>query len=156
MLQGRQIYKIDRSCVRVDYDLDRFFELTANNTVELLHEATDLYQGPFLRSSENTWSSSLRSHLEQRYLGALQRVAASAEDNGAFSEALILYRRMLATDPLQEAAHSAVMRCQLALNNRAAAIEQYHALRKLLNNELGLDISPASEAASLYQKVLNN
>jgi ATP/maltotriose-dependent transcriptional regulator MalT/DNA-binding SARP family transcriptional activator len=155
-LQGRQTYKIDRSSVRVDYDLDRFCELSASNDVDLLHEAIDLYQGSFLPSSENAWSASMRAYLEQSYLSAIQRAAISAEHHGAHAEALVLYRRILATDPLQETAHSAVMRCQLALNNRAAAIEQYHALRKLLHKELGLDISPASEAASLYQKVLNN
>lgn len=155
ILQGRQTYHLDRGRVRIDYDVDRFFELTSEADPERLREAIDLYQGPFLPSSENAWSAGLRAFLEQSYLSAILRAAGLLERGGAFNDALALYRRLLVTDPLNEAAHGAIMRCQIALNNRAAAIEQYHILRRALNAELGLDLASTSEAEQLYQQILN-
>jgi DNA-binding SARP family transcriptional activator len=46
------------------------------------------------------------------------------------------------------------MRCHVALGNRAAAINQYHALRRILNEELGLDPLPSSEIEILYHQLL--
>jgi two-component SAPR family response regulator len=72
-----------------------------------------------------------------------------------YADALNLYRRILAIDDLDEAAHAGVMRCQMLLGNRAAAIGQYQTLRRALDEELGLDVERTSEVEQLYRRILN-
>jgi DNA-binding SARP family transcriptional activator len=47
-----------------------------------------------------------------------------------------------------------VMRCQIRLGNRAAAIGQYQSLRRLLDHQLGLDPGHSSEAEQIYLELL--
>jgi LuxR family transcriptional regulator, maltose regulon positive regulatory protein len=155
VLQGRQLYRLERDVVELDYDVEQFLQLLDAGDDESCFAAFALYSGPFLQHSDNEWSAALRTECEQRYLQALRRVAASASQRRAFGDALLLYRRLLALDPLDEAAHAGVMRCQLALGNRAAAIAQYRQLRELLADELGLDPEASSEAEQLYQDILD-
>jgi hypothetical protein len=46
------------------------------------------------------------------------------------------------------------MRCQVRLGNRAAAISQYQALRRILDHQLGLDPGRSSEAERIYLDLL--
>ncbi len=70
-------------------------------------------------------------------------------------ESLALYQCVLDVDALDEAAHAGVMRSQIALGNRAAAIGQYQRLRHLLDEELGLDPGATSEAEQLYRAIID-
>lgn len=155
-LQGRQIYRVNREVAHIDYDVERFLhtlDTRADDPAKLL-DALDLYRGPYLPWSDNHWSSSLRALLEQRYLHALRFTAERCEQTEAYHDALILYRRILAVDLMDEAAHAGIMRCQVALGNRAAAIDQYRSLRHILDEELGLDLGQASEVEQLYHQIL--
>jgi two-component SAPR family response regulator len=158
-LRGRQVYYIDREAAWLDYDVDRFLRLLdaagATDDPEALFVAIEQYHGPYLPWSEHAWSREQRMYLEQRYLGALRRAAAHAEAAHSPADALLLYQRLLTTDTLDETAHIGVMRCQLALGNRAAAIEQYHSLRRILDEELGLAPARSSEAERLYVALLH-
>lgn len=157
-LHGRQVYRINRDHLRVDYDVERFLnvvEASAGNP-ELLLEELDLYRGLYLSFTDSHWCVALRTQLERRYLHALHRAAAYHEEEHAHADALLLYQRILTVDTLDEAAHAGVMRCQIALDNRAAAINQYHTLRRILDEELGLNPEPASEAEQLYRQLLSS
>lgn len=156
-LKGRQHYSLNTDLVRLDYDAARFLRIVEQNAdypVALL-EAIELYRGSYLPGVENEWAASTRALLEQRYLQALLKVAAFHEELRDYPSALDLYQRVLAIDTLAEAAHAAIIRCHLALSNRAAALKQYHTLRNLLNNELGLDLEASSEAEQLYRQILS-
>jgi DNA-binding SARP family transcriptional activator len=52
----------------------------------------------------------------------------------------------LARDPYQEEVHASVMEAYVRSGNRAAAIEQFDGLRKMLRRELGVDPLPATLA----------
>lgn len=155
-LHGRQIYRINPAIVQIDYDAGRFLEIVNNRAAdqETLLNALDLYRGPYLVQSDNAWCVGLRADLEQRYIQALRIAALRYQQRGAYLDSIILYRRILAVDALDEAAYAGVMRCQLAMGNRAAAIDQYHTLRRLLDAELGLDPGQTSEVEQLYQQIL--
>lgn len=155
-LRGRQLYRINHEVAHIDYDFERFLDIldTHADDYEKLFEALDLYRGPYLQWSENYWSSGLRTHAEQRYLHALRFAAENCERKQAFSDALTLYRRILAVDMMDEAAHAGIMRCQIALGNRAAAIDQYRSLCRILDEELGLDPGRSSEVEQLYHRIL--
>ncbi|MFP4439707.1 MAG: BTAD domain-containing putative transcriptional regulator [Chloroflexaceae bacterium] len=155
VFHGRKLYRFNRDIVLLDYDVEQFLQLlSTNNSFEAHSMALDLYQGSYLPWSDTPWTVSIRTDMEQRYLQTLRLVAASYEQRNAYEEALNLYRRMLELDPLDEATHARVMNCQIILGNRAAAVEQYGRLRHVLNEELGLDLDPASEAERLYCDLL--
>jgi ATP/maltotriose-dependent transcriptional regulator MalT/DNA-binding SARP family transcriptional activator len=156
VLQGRQVYQINRNIVRLDYDVERFLKIldAHPDDPEAILEAIDRYHGLYLACADNQWYISQRSYLEQRYLRALHTAATHYEALGAHIDALTLYERVLLVDKLDEASHVGIMRCQIALNKRAAAISQYHLLRRLLDDELGLDLGSSSEAEQLYRQIL--
>ncbi|NJO85287.1 MAG: hypothetical protein HC828_22770, partial [Blastochloris sp.] len=155
-LEGRKAYRISRQVVRIDYDIEHFFSILDSNTdnPEILLEALDLYRGNYLPFTDNEWCVAMRAHVEQRYQQALHRTAKAYERRNAYADALPIYQRVLTLDSLDEAAHAGIMRCQIALGNRGAAITQYQALRRVLDEELGLELDRSSEAENLYRELL--
>jgi ATP/maltotriose-dependent transcriptional regulator MalT len=155
-LQRRTIFSLNRDVVRLQYDAERFGELldALDDSPEALDEAITLYNGHFLPQYDGLWCAARRTQLEERYAQALQTAARRCEAQRSFSEALLLYRQLLALNPLHELAHAGVMRCQFAQGNRAAAIAQYRELCRLLDEEMGLDPVPSSEAAQLFHTIL--
>ncbi len=155
MLYNRKFYRINRDIVRIDYDVERFERmLDVNNDSEVVLEAVDIYQGPYLANSDSDWCSGLRARLEQRYVQALYTVAAHYESDHAYNDALMIYNRVLSVYALDEAAHAGIMRCYMGLGHRAAAVQQYHVIRRLLDEELGLIPADDSEIESLYRLLL--
>ncbi|HEU4325216.1 MAG TPA: tetratricopeptide repeat protein [Roseiflexaceae bacterium] len=155
-LHNRQIYRINRQAARIDSDVEKFLDLLSGSgdSPEALFEAIDLYRGPFLSTTDNQWCLAQRTHLEQRYLAALQSAAAWYEDQQMLLDALNLYQRVLAVNVFDELAHAGVMRCYIGLGNRSAAIGQYQTLSRLLDEELGLYPESSSEVEQLYRSLL--
>jgi len=158
VFHGRQFYRLNPEAAQVEYDVAAFEELLDNAAGDPASRsaALDLYGGPFLPTSDSPWSENVRLQLEARYNQALHQAAEQHERAGAPAEAMLLYQRILASDSFDEAAHAGLMRCYLALGNRAAAVEQYHALRRELHDELGLDLDQTSEVEQLYARILDS
>lgn len=155
VLHHRQLYQIAREYVRLEYDVEAFLGLVEqNDSFEALFEAINLYQGSYLPSTDNTWPAAQRSHLERSYLRALMHMATHAERERNIDEALAFYQRVLAVDGLDEQVHARIMGCYIERGNRAAAIQQYHTLRRLLDEELGLEPGEQSEVEQLYRELL--
>lgn len=155
VLHGRHTYQIARDLVRLEYDAEQFAALVEQRTdLDALFEAVTLYQGSYLASTDNSWPTAQRTYLERCYLGALTRLAEHAEAERDFDEALELYQRALAIDPLDEAVHARVMGCYIERGNRAAALLQYHTIRRLLDEELGLEPGAQSSVELLYRQLL--
>ncbi|MEM8535667.1 MAG: BTAD domain-containing putative transcriptional regulator, partial [Chloroflexota bacterium] len=158
-LHGRIRYRVDPSGVQLDYDVRHFLHLLNSSNSSATDEARtlalDAYHGPFLPQSDSEWASHQRTMLEQRYLEALHRTAECYEQMQALQDALRLYRRIIAVDNLDEAAHAGIMRCALAMDRRAAVVDQYRQLQQLLLDELGLTIEKDSEAEHLYQQAVS-
>ncbi len=115
-----------------------------------LEEAVALYKGGFLSSTYSEWVEPLRRELEDRYIEALNELGARKLRDGAFEEALTLFKLLEAVDPYSEAAASGIMRAHLALNDGAAAARHYRRFRQLLKDEL--DEEPSEGLAELYRQ----
>ncbi|HEU4328091.1 MAG TPA: BTAD domain-containing putative transcriptional regulator, partial [Roseiflexaceae bacterium] len=154
--QGRQIYRLKRDLVHLDYDVEQFLETVnhCDSSLEALIEAVDRYSGPYLPSNDAQWCLNLRSHLEQRYLYALLLIADKYLERKAYQDALVMYQRILEIDNLNEHVHGQIMVCQMGLGNRSAAINQYHHMRRVLDEELGLDPDDSSAAEHLYRQLI--
>ena len=118
----------------------------ADTSAVLLAEAIKLYRGDFLEEFYYNWIEELQSYYRDLYLDALKELLAyHAERND--QDLVIRYGQMLlARDAYQEEVHCRVMEAFVRSGNRAAAIEQFDALRKMLRRELGVDPLPATIA----------
>ena len=158
---NRDSYCLDRAVLRVEIDAESFERLLDHSTAEqnqmqTILKALDLYRGVFLPSVQTSWSCNVRQRLELRYRNALRQAAEQNEIHGSFAKALDLFRQLASRDTTNIAAHAGIMRCHIALQWPALAIEQYRTLRHTLDSELGIGLDPSSEPERMYQMLLAN
>jgi DNA-binding SARP family transcriptional activator len=76
-------------------------------------------------------------------LHALEALTARLIDAARYAEAVDAALIAVASDPLRESAHRAVVRSYLAEGNYGAALRQYQRYRAVLRAELDVEPSPA-------------
>lgn len=118
-----------------------------------LTAAVQLYQGPFLQglflreaAPFETWQETTRAELQQSYLEALSQLASREEARGNLLQALAYRRQAIAADPLAEGQYLAAMELSERTGDRAGAIRLYQALERVLQEELGVNPDPATQA----------
>lgn len=113
----------------------------------LLRHAVDLYRGDLLEGVYDDWCIFERERLRLRYLDALERLIRHHDGRGEWTQAAAFAQRLLANDPLREHVHRTVIRCHLALGDRASALRQFDTCARLLRQEL--EVEPSPETLSL-------
>ena len=164
-LPGRTV-----DCLRVDtqtvclvstavhVDVAAFERLATGSTPADLERAIGLYRGDLLEGLTQQaapfeeWLVAERERLREIALEALSKLVAHHQAHGADEAALAAVQRILALDPLQEAAHRAAMRLCLRVGRRAAALRQYGFCADILRRELAVE--PEAETQELYRSVL--
>ena len=126
-----------------------------------LAEAVALYRDDFLAgftlrdSAEfDDWQFMQAETLRGELVEALEKLARGQSARGDFAGALVSARRWLALDPLREEAHRQVMRLYAWADQRNAALHQYRACVRILEQELG--VAPLAETTELYEAVKGN
>lgn len=119
-------------------------------TLERLRQAADLYRGEFLgdfsvrnASEFDHWMLIERQRLREKAIGVLCQLMEHEEEQADARASAAL--RLLALDPLQEAAHRALMRQLTRQGRYSAALKHYHGLVDLLARELGSQPEPATQ-----------
>ncbi|MEA3396743.1 MAG: BTAD domain-containing putative transcriptional regulator, partial [Chloroflexota bacterium] len=107
-----------------------------------------LYLGTFLDGLYHDWVLLERERLHMLYLESLGRLLELHKQAGDYESGLTIAQRIVAVEPLHEAAHRELMRFYHLLGRDAEAVAQYHRCREMLREEL--DVAPASETESLY------
>jgi DNA-binding SARP family transcriptional activator len=102
--------------------------------------------GDVLADWEEPWVAIERERFRQLRLHRLEELSERAERRGQFSLALQAGLAAIAAEPLRESAHRRVMQVHLAQSNPAEALRQFHLVRRLLRDELGLAPSVATRA----------
>ena len=113
-----------------------------------LRDAVALYRGPFLDGLYHDWVLLERERLHGLYLEVLGRLLELHKHVGHYESALTIAQRIVAAEPLHEAAHRELMRLYHLLGRDAEAVAQYHRCREILRQEL--DVAPAPETEALY------
>jgi predicted ATPase/DNA-binding SARP family transcriptional activator len=108
--------------------------------------AADLYRGELLPGYYEEWIFTERERLAAACGQALRQLLAHFERSHALDRALETARRLIAMNYLDESAHRAVIRLQLANGNPGEARRQYETLVQLLRAELGVAPSPETYA----------
>jgi DNA-binding SARP family transcriptional activator/predicted ATPase len=124
----------------------------------LLVEAAELYRDDFLagftlRDSPafDEWQFFQSQGLRADLAGGLERLARELSQQGEYQPAIAYARRWLALDPLHEPAHRCLMAFYARSDQRAAALRQYQACERVLQEELG--VPPQAETSRLYQAI---
>ena len=117
-----------------------------------LEAAVALYRGEFMSGCYDDWVEEPRAHYREQYLRALETLAASAQGAGDWTRSLDLAQRILREDAFREDVHCVAMRAHAALGNRGAVKEQFETLKRVLDEELGVE--PARETRRVFDELM--
>ena len=122
-----------------------------------LQSAIALYRGPFLdgfscdSSAFEEWALTRRERLNRQLREALSRLAGAYAQCGEYDQSIQTARRLLELEPWDEAAHRLVMQGLARSGQRSAALAQYEACRRILQQELGVE--PAAETQAMLDTI---
>ncbi len=119
---------------------------------QLWAAATELYGGELLPNCYDGWLLPERERLHQQFIGALAQLGDWQETERDYPAAIRTTRRLLRHDPLYEAAYRRLMQLHLLNGEPAEAQRVYHLCTTLLQQEL--DVDPSSATQEIYGRVL--
>ena len=114
--------------------------------------AADLLKGPFAEEFYRDWAGARRQFWETRTREALTWLIEDALEQARPDDAVAWGHRLLAMDPLDEAAHVVLLRIYAAAGRRAMLTQQYNELCRMMEDELGAQ--PSRQTRELYQRLL--
>jgi DNA-binding SARP family transcriptional activator/predicted negative regulator of RcsB-dependent stress response len=117
-----------------------------------LEYAISLYHGELLPSCYDDWITPHRERLRRQCLSALEKIAASLEDQRTYTSACSYARRLLEVDPLYEPGYRLLMRLYALLDDRTSAIRTYQACAEILQRELSVEPEPTTRM--IHQRLL--
>jgi ATP/maltotriose-dependent transcriptional regulator MalT/two-component SAPR family response regulator len=113
---------------------------------QLTAQAVELYRGALLEELYFEWAAEMQSYYSDLYLEALKELLVHYLGQNDEEAAIRFGQMILQHDPYREDVHCQVMEAYVRSGNRAAAIDQFDRLRKMLRKELGVDPLPATIA----------
>jgi DNA-binding SARP family transcriptional activator/class 3 adenylate cyclase len=156
LLADTESVGIDPAIVRSD--LHAFRRALNAGTRTSLQEAMSHYRGDLLdgfdaRSTAfDEWLTSERLTLRKELSDALNKLAELCVANGDSEGALAATTKLVALEPLNEAAHRRVMELHAKRNSYAEALRQYRVCRDVLRREL--DVAPEPATEHLYRDLM--
>jgi TolB-like protein len=142
----------------IEVDVVTFERLIAEGGPENLGQAVQLYRGEFLDGlgvrdpAFEAWLGDQQRRLGQLFAEASGRLLAHLEAGGERTRVEPVAKRLLAVDPLQEAAHRALMRTYARSGERNLALRQFQDCEEALRRELGVE--PESATLDLYREIV--
>jgi predicted ATPase/DNA-binding SARP family transcriptional activator len=164
---GKGRITLDRERVSIEATAELWVDTVAFETcshtspgdLNALERAATLYRGDFLEGFRvadtapfEEWQFQQAEYFRREFANVLERLVEAYIQAGEQDPALLYAHRWLAIDPLDEAAHRAIMRLLAGMGDRTGAIRQYENCAKTLKAELG--IPPQPETTQLYQAIL--
>lgn len=125
---------------------------TRERQIAAWERAVTLYRGDLLDEMYADWCGARREELRERFLDALARLGRGWFEKGETGRALECYQQVLRRDPLHEATYRDLMKLQMALGNRAAAVQAFQQCTERLENELG--VPPMPETVEVYRRLV--
>lgn len=119
---------------------------------QLLTTAIGHYRGDLVPACYDDWIIPLREQFRRQFINAQEALIQAYEGQGAYQLAIDWAEQLLQTDPLYEEGYRELMRLHALTNNRASALRVYHTCETVLQQELGVEPSPATHEQ--YQRLL--
>lgn len=118
-----------------------------------LRRAIAMWGGePLPEDTYAAWAHSFRQALTDTYVGALESAAAASLQLNDPAGALNFAHDAVSLDPVREPANLLLVRARAAAGDHAGAVMAFHAYRRRLADDLGLDPSP--DAIELERRLL--
>lgn len=132
-------------------DLQQFELARRKGTIQSLETAVRLIRGEFMAgfylrdaAEFESWQQQERTRIHQLVLQTYDQLLMKYEASGKFETGIQLARQLIEIEPTREASHRYLIRF-LAHNNWVdAAVDQFEAMRTLLEKELQVEVSPES------------
>ena len=146
---------LSRECVWID--VLEFEKNIKPDSVAIIAPQAALYQGAFLDGTfpldEDLadWVQNRRTRYAQKIISLLENIItlnAVEIDSDALKQSCY---QLLAIDDVNELAYSTLIRMNMSIGNKIAAIRTYEAYRKVLHVQLGIE--PSSEITDLLASV---
>ena len=114
---------------------------------EQLATAIGLYRGEVLAGSPHQdWIGPHRDQCRLEFIWLLDRRAALHREAGEVGQAIMVYQRLVETEPDNEGAHRALMELFDVSGHPERALHQYAACKHVLQRELDAEPSPLTQA----------
>lgn len=136
------------------------FEQAIHGEPEQLAEALELYRGELLANCGpsgpdfEAWLAEQRQRLRGLAAEGFYRLAAHQQEQRHYAEMERTAQRLVALDPLDEAARRLLMTALALQNKRNAALTAYKELHVILDKELG--VAPQPETEALQARIRND
>jgi TolB-like protein/Tfp pilus assembly protein PilF len=142
----------------VAVDVLAFDTLSRSDDLGDLGRAESLYRGELLQGigvrdpAFEDWLEFERRRLHALAVGALTKLLALRRNAGQRQELVATAERLLTLDPLQEAAHRALMQCYGEQGQIGLAMAQYETCAEVLKREL--DVEPDAETKCVREAIV--
>lgn len=114
-------------------------------------QALALYRGDFLtKLNMEPWVMTLSAYYHQIYLDAVQQTLVLLEEQKQWDEIAEICSTALKIEPYSEELYQHLMRCRIAKNDRAGALQAYEEMSELLFATFG--VMPSDESRALYRE----
>jgi ATP/maltotriose-dependent transcriptional regulator MalT/DNA-binding SARP family transcriptional activator len=146
--------------IKVWFDVDEFQnyirlaqngKLTSASRAELLRQAVQLYQGPYLLDVYMDWADKFRDEMRNAYLESLASLAGLESKSKRYGESRRLYEKIVAVDPYRDEIHLELMKCLNLLGSPSAALAHFKQYKALLRRELNAE--PLPELQAYYEQL---
>jgi len=111
----------------------------------------DLYRGDVMESFDEPWVEPLRARLRERFAAAGHAALESRQELQARS-AIVLAKRLIVHDPLDEVAVRALLQRRTEIGDRIGALREFDEFRKLAREEFGVE--PSEETHALQKRIV--
>jgi DNA-binding SARP family transcriptional activator len=118
-----------------------------------LHEAESLWQGPALADVPGAYAAAQRVRLDRERHAATEERLTLDIGSGRATTAVTELSALVEQQPLDEGLSGLLMLGLYRTGRQALAIAEYHRIRELLADELGLDPGPALR--DVYRRILD-
>lgn len=113
--------------------------------------AVDLYRGDLMESFDEPWVEPTRARLRER-LAAVGHAALDSRVELQARSAIVLAKRLIAHDPLDEVAVRALLERRIEIGDRIGALREFEQFRKLARDEFGVE--PSQETRALHESIV--
>ncbi|MNP37475.1 Bacterial transcriptional activator domain protein [compost metagenome] len=108
----------------------------------LHHKLFDMYRGEYLEAQDYLWAEGERERLRIIWLHHASQLAESYLNDGQQLEAATLLRRLLELYPYYEEGYLSLMKLYEQIGNRSAVQACYADLKRNMEEDLGVKLSP--------------
>ena len=120
-------------------------------SLEEVEQALNLYTGDLLEDIYDDWCVLERERLRQIWLGTMDRYSQALQMANRLGDALTVTQKWVNAEPFDENARRRLMQYYALTGDRARAIQAYQVFEELLQNELGTE--PLPETQALLQSI---